>query len=400
MGRQTRARNIQPVVGGVAVLAAVSVLTGTAACRESAVTAAPPEVSAREAIFVSFVSGDSPNVVVVDADRRQIVARAGPIPWYREGSAVAADTSALYVSTIDETGTRELLAIDTKTARIVWRQHLADIAPRGPITGLTLEAGVVATTPDGRRLLLARARRGDTLGLAAIDVQTRTPVAFVGPFAATAMATLLPTAAYPAGAVIVAATRTRDALPTTGALYLLDGATLVVRDSIPIVLTAGDLPGYLEQLLVSSDHRHLYVVGPAFLYAYDLVDRRVVASARRPSRGFLAITPDAGTIVVTDPGDGRDQPGSGLLYVYGPDLASRGIIDLRSSASVSGAPPRTVNAAASRDGRRLYVTAGSNTGGPLYAPQPGRVLIVDLLSGALAGVVALTDWGPGAVFVR
>ncbi|HET7622213.1 MAG TPA: hypothetical protein VFK39_09955 [Gemmatimonadaceae bacterium] len=375
--------------------AAVALAAVLTACSE----AAAPRLSSSEKLIIDFVSSESTSLVLVDVGGRRVIARSNELPHYRGSVAIARDTSALYFTAFADDATPLLLAVNTRSLTVTQRATLSEMAARGSIDNLELKARGLTFTPDGQRLVFADASRLDTAGLALVDVASTRPVAFVGPFSASLLATVPQSASYPQGAVLAAATRTPGALPTTGILFLLDGASLDVVDSIPLVQASGDIPGYVDQLLVSPNGERVYVTGPAYVYAYDLVERVLVGSVQRPSRGTLAIAPDGASLYMTDPGDGRDVPGSGLVFVFGPELQPKATIDLRPYASVEEDPPRTVDAVVSSDGAHVYITSGSNLVGPLYPGQPGRVLVLDVANDSISATIPLHDSGPGKIFV-
>jgi len=97
-----------------------------------------------------------------------------------------------------------------------------------------------------------------------------------------------------------------------------------------------------------------------------------------------------------------DSPGSGLLFLYGPNLESLGTIDV--STPLGGAPRGatatcTGLAAPGRDGRTVYVRAGSGSRFSLYPRQPARLLVVDVVSRALLRTIDLDGFGLGFLFV-
>lgn len=379
-----------------AIVAAVALVGAAAACSD----ATAPRPSGIETLVVDFVSSESTSLVAVDVDGRRVIAHSSELPHYLSSAAVTPDRRTLYFTGFAQDATPLLLAVDASSLRITQRTKLSDVVARGSIEDLELRARELTVTPDGQRLVLAGASRLDTAGLAVVDAASGSPIAFVGPLSASLLTAVPRNASYPHGAVLVAATRTSGALPTTGALYLLDGATLDVVDSVPLVQAGGDVERYVDQLLVSPNGERVYVVGPAYMYVYDLVRHELMGSVPRPSWGSLAIATDGSALYMTDPGDDRDLPGSGLVFVFDSELRSKGTIDLRPYASVGTDPPRTVDAVVSSDGAHVYITAGSNFIGPLYPGQPGRILVLDVANDSVSATIPLHDWGPGRVFVR
>lgn len=365
---------------------------------------AAPDLASRDLAFVAFTSGEHTSAVAVDTRAGKVVARLEPnsSPIGTHALAVSPDTEVLYLTAVDSDATSELLAVDARAVRVAWEERLNDLAADGAVPGLHLEAGQLGISPDGRALIMGDASQGGTLGLAVVDLGSRTPVAFVAPFAQPRFASRsLPAGGrYPNGAIVMTATRTLSQPASAGALYVLDGKTLSVRDSIPLTPVAGEGSGGLAKLVLSPDGTRVYVVGPAFLYVYGLAEHRLLASTARPSFGDITISPDGTRIYVTDPGDGLDSPGSGFVFEFDAELDPLPAIDLRTSAAVKGLPPRTISGAISGDGTKLFLTSGSAGIFGLFPLQPDRLLTIDLATGAVIGSVLLGDLGAGAVVIR
>lgn len=346
-----------------------------------------PEVTRIERVLLDT---DDTNVPIADPHGGRIVALAGPVGRLLIASASLPDSSVIVQSTVADDGKSELLAIDPRTASVVWRDELRVIAARAPVAlaGLTITSGALAPSGDGRRLLMARATHGGESGVLLLSLAARVPQRFRGPMTVTALASLGTTG------VVALGTRDPGALPTSGALYLLDDATLEVRDSTVLQPEPDDAPGYVEQLLAASDGRTVYLVGPRYIYRYDMIGRRKVAVVIRPSRGTIALLDAVQRIVVTDPGDGRESPGSGHLFVYTLALQPAGSVALGTPAVPV---PRTARATASRDGTKAYIGAGLERIGPLYGPQPTRLLVVDVLERRIVHDISVGGTGIGAL---
>jgi DNA-binding beta-propeller fold protein YncE len=206
--------------------------------------------------------------------------------------------------------------------------------------------------------------------------------------------------AAPSGAILVVGRRYRRAQPSLDWLFTLDPLTLAMVDSIAIVPASNSAGPTLVGVRPAPDRRNAYVFGVGRFYKYDMLSRTVTASAALPGLGGgVAISPDGQTLYLTDSGDSFDTPGSGFVYVYNANLTLRDSIDLR-SAAVNGLPPATRSAVVSRDGTLLYVTNGTASLGPLYGPQPSRVLVVDITAKRILRQVPLNDWSPGAILLR
>src|SRR5439155_5288857 len=71
-----------------------------------------------------------------------------------------------------------------------------------------------------------------TRGIGVLDMATTDPAGFIGPLAVGAMAPMPPAPAYPDGAVIVVGSEHATNQPSVDQIFLLDGATLAIRDSV------------------------------------------------------------------------------------------------------------------------------------------------------------------------
>ena len=86
--------------------------------------------------------------------------------------------------------------------------------------------------------------------------------------------------------------------------------------------------------------------------------------------------------------------------MFDANLRPRTPINLRGVVDTGGQYIQTNGAAVSRDGTRIYVAAGSASYGPLYGIQPGRVLVVDTVTGKLLKETPVEGWLTRAIFVR
>ena len=359
-----------------------------------------PAADIEDAVLVA--PGDSGPVMLLDPNTNRVIARSDPLPRFKDGLALAPDGKTLYLTAFEQIPGKELLALSIPALRIIWRERLSEIARRSEIGEMMLHGNYeLAVTPDGSRLLVADAEHAGSHGVAVLDLATRNPVGFVGPFAVS-QGGIAVTPTHLSGGeqvVLLVGSRTFGVFSSTGKLFVLDGSTLEIRDSAVVVPSTTHPWGGVQQVLPAPDGRYAYVVGLDRLYRYDLHDLTAApATARRPSLGWLSASPADGTLYLTDPGDGRDGPGSGFLFVFGPGLERRDPIDVRAAASHGVAVPSTHRAVVSRDGSQVYVTAGTARLGPLFGFQPGRVLIVDASEEHLADVIPVGLWSLEPIF--
>lgn len=221
--------------------------------------------------------GEAEHLTVVDVESGQIVTRPGPISRFSGFIGVSADSQTLYVLDTKPPGpdSAALIGLDTRSLRILWREpwHALLTAPW--------------TTPtrvlDGTETLLPGMRNG-VPGVTAYDTRTRERVGFFGPVTSiTGARRVPPSSDAPAGLVLVGGARTVNVIPSVGFLFVLDGATLDVRDSVLLVPSSPNRFGGVRQVLPAPDGRHAYVQTDNRIVRYDLIERRIVASVGLPS---------------------------------------------------------------------------------------------------------------------
>jgi len=369
---------------------------------------APPTEATQQGEILLVAGGESGQFTTVTPRTGRVVGHLGPIPRYQDDYALSPDSSTLYVLAHGESGGR-LLALNMGALSIRYDRPLAGAGSAGgQSTGLTVYGDYgIAVSPDGRRLFIASAVRGTTAsdtipGVAVLDASTSAPLGFVGPMWVQpgGMISLPAGAGASAGAILIVGRRYRRAQPSLDWLFTLDPVTLTVVDSVAIAPASSSGGPTLLGVVPAPDRQNVYVFGVGLFYKYDMVGRTVTASAALPGLGGgVAIAADGQTLYLTDAGDFFNNPGSGFLYVYGSDLKLRDSIDVR-GAAVGGVMPSTKAVVVSRDGTLLYVASGTASRGPLFGPQPSRVLVVDIASKQLVRVIPLQDWNPGQMYLR
>jgi hypothetical protein len=317
-----------------------------------------------------------------------------------EDWALDNNTKTAYLSVRGTDARRRLVSIDLRTTREVWRQELTETTQPGTIGGV-LSGEVLAVSPDGKRLYAWRGIKDGVQGIRSLDLQARAPLGFSGPWNVVAggLIPLPPNAAFSEGALVVIGLQEEPG-PRRGRsrVYFLHPISLSLIDSIPPASIGGEED--IWQLLPAPDDRSVYIAGSSQFIRYDLVERRTLATAPRQGTGVLALMAAGDRLVVTDIGLWPDSPGSGVLRLYSSDLQSQGTIDV--SSPLGGAPgsataTRTGFAAASYDGRKLYVRSGSEELGPLYPAQRARVLVVDVIERKLLDAIEIGGFGLGFI---
>lgn len=284
---------------------------------------------------------------------------------------------------------RELIAIDLGAGMIKWRVPMADVSHAVYYDGIQLPGEPISFLADGRTVLIGNALRGDTIGIATFEPETKTIGGFRGPLKAMGFQVLGTSGAIAAYAQI----GRRSDGKVSVSVILLGPDGLQTLDSIAAA------PPHQDpiQMVESPDGDRIYMGNYTHLFSYSLGQRRVTASVSRPAFGDLAISPDGRVIVLSDEGSFPDDPGSGRLFVFDEVLGLQKAIDL-SAASLTGAPVVTHGVAFSRDGKWLYAAAGTRSVGPLYDAQRSQLIVIDARTLELVKAIQLNDWGPVLLF--
>lgn len=349
-------------------------------------------------VFVT--SGESHELTVVDGGIGRVVERT-QLPSFTWRASLSADSALLYIASGD------LMAFDTRSRKLRWRETLSTtIVPRLDRwrgVGVSADAAI-ANSPDGRQLFMAPAFEGDTLGFAVLDAETRDLVAFVEPFFVEAhgLIPLPPGPGAPAGTLLLFGRREAYPLPRTDWLYTIDLGTFAVRDSAAIVDVPEGAGRFLGLPVLAPDRASVYLMvlaGTAGIYKYDLVERRVVASAPLESDRPFVVSPDGESLYqVRNAQSVYDQATE--LLVYDAELQLRDRIEL---SEVGGAAPDVRDApSVSPDSRRVYVASGTSsrvldTGS---GSQAGWLQAVDPMAKRVVWSTPLGIWAPDRLFVR
>lgn len=345
--------------------------------------------------------GEDDGVVGLHAGGNEVFARLQILPRFMEAFALSADSATLYAVGVDAVGKRELFRVDTRTVRLIERRQVSDIKGASTAGPLDIFGSLaMAVLPDGERLALAPAYRNGVAGIAILDAGSWQPVDFVHPIhlQPAGMEPLPPSPGFPMGAVLLIGARDENVQPSLDWLFFLDAQSLQIVDSAAIAPPASDSRGTLQQVLPAPGGQQAYVVGRSQIYRYDIARRETTDSVPRPSRGRLSISADGSILFITDPGDGFDDPGSGLLFLLDADLNPLAPIDL--SAERSGfSPPVAGAVAAGSTDRFAYVLTGTASRGPLFGPQPGRLFVVDVPAREVLTAIDLGGFGFWSIFV-
>lgn len=339
------------------------------------------------------LGGETTSVRTIDVKRGVVTARLSSAPRYIDSYALSGDNRSLYLIGFGSSQQpRALFGIDVASLSLRYMEPLTAIASQVTTGQAALYgARALSVAPDGRAVALDGMLDG-VPGLWTVDLGTLVPKRFWGPatIAAAAVAPLPPSTRYPGGGLAVIGSRPDGSASPRRFLFVLDPESLLAEDSIPV-------PDFTRQLLALSAGEQLLYVSPDSVFWYDVQSARVVASVVRAEPfGRISCAPAGDICYESDPGDGRDWPGSGRVYRLDRALGLRSPFELGGGEPGPSTP--TVNhVATSRDGTAIYVVSGTASIGPLFGPQPGTLFVVDRTTGAVRKRLPTGDWHAWAV---
>jgi len=331
---------------------------------------------------LAVVGGESHRVTYLNADMTSPTGTApfsiGPVL----ASAYDETSRTGYFTASSENGS-ELLAVNFASNGIEWRTPITDAANPVLYDDVQLIGAPMALLP-GNASLIMRATLHDTAGVATFALGTHSLGAFRGPL------DVLGFRALPLSGDVAAVIKTgqRGDGGVRSSILILDPGDLHTLDSI------APAPPYEDPSLpVEAPGGDLLFMGNyANIYVYSRQQRRVLGSTERPVLGDMAVSPNGQLVVLSDAGTFPDDPGSGKLFVFHRSMQLVRVIDL-AALSLTGQPVVTGQLSFSRDGRWLFVAAGTASIGPLYGAQPAQVLVIEATTFQVARAIPIYDWG-------
>ncbi|MEX1187576.1 MAG: hypothetical protein WEA80_13400 [Gemmatimonadaceae bacterium] len=316
-----------------------------------------------------------------------------------DARALASRSPTLYYSWAGK-----LVSFDLSSREVAWIDKLfGSQDPRWGGQNISA-ASSIALTPDETTLLAADSYYGGVLGVAVIDVNSRTATGFVSRLRARMMFTIHPGSVLPDGGVLALGTTLPvtygdDAERRRGQLYLLSGKPLAIQDSIKFLSASDSAAGGVAEMIVDRAGKYAYFTTyNGKLHKFDLTTRAYVGTLRIGVYGPLALSPDGAWVYVIDGTYTRDYPGSGFMYVADAGLTEARAIDLN-SASRNGISPQLNSIAVSSGGSRVYIGTGTGPRGPLFGVQRGSVIVVDTQSRMVEQSFSLPTWGVTSVLL-
>lgn len=307
----------------------------------------------------------------------------------------APDRSIVYLSVLFPDAHRELIALRTRDASVVWREIVSGSTVQRTIGGVQVWGpDVMAATPNGSDLILGFAKKDSVQGLAALDVAARSSVRFAGPLVVRAgLGTVGASSRYPHGAVVAGGGR--SSTDRRNWIYFLDSESLALVDSLaPDAISPSDT---MTQVLPAPSGDALLIATRRSLIRFDLTAGRRTASTQNPTAGAMAVTADGSRLLVTDPGSFPEQPGSGRVSVFDvATLTPLGSIQL--PPADDGQPRVSLNASAATGGPLIYLTTGTPSRGPLFGTQRPAILALDVQQMRVIHMFPLSDWSTNFAF--
>jgi DNA-binding beta-propeller fold protein YncE len=363
----------------------------------AAVTCSSDPLRPRPGDTALVLGGESSSIVAASISDLHVFARPGPVPSFKDAFAFDRPSGTLYITAFDNATPRSLVVINAGTLGVRQQVPLDTIAARSTAGSLSVFGSLAMAVTDSGRSIIIDGQKASDRGIVRVDSRTLVPVAFAGPFVTIpGGVTFAQSPLYPNGLLLLLGTRSTSGATRQDMVFVLDPSTLTVSDSF--ALTPPRAAGAsLSQAVVASTGRELYLLTVDSILRFDLATRRVLGSTARRSPGTLCASNDGSRLYLTDPGDGRNTPGSGQVAVFDSQLRSLPALDLRAQLGNS-VPPALNSCAPSTDDRLLLVSAGTASRGPLFEPQPGRLAVVDL-SRQTASAIDLGDWSSREVIV-
>lgn len=326
--------------------------------------------------------GELTSIAAVSLSRGQVVTRIGPMPAFKDMTALSPDSSRLYVSSFDNSSEVTLTAVDMRSLSIAYRESMSQIAARSP-AGSVLPLGgyALAASPDGRALVMNGICTGQPC-IVVVNLTTRTPTAVLNRFAVSpgGIVALASPSDSANQRVLVIGTRAGSTSSSPPPIYVLGGASLALVDSLLF-------PTSVNRLLPISSGAMAYGFSSDSIFKLDLVGQRVLARTPRPPSGSACSSVNGDRLYLMQPASQFD-PGSGQVTVFDDALTQLSPIDLR-----SGGTTPTLNACAvSKGGSYLLVSSGTSSRGPQFGPQPGRLFVINRQLQAIDKLIDLGDW--------
>jgi DNA-binding beta-propeller fold protein YncE len=335
---------------------------------------------------------------------------SGELIYSMGGGALAPDGSRLYLTGTGPDGwtQSELIAVDTESLEVIWREALTDGGGyrTDRFSGIAVRADHRVAHSANGNLFIGGAGigtpYGPDYGVAVLDADTRDLVGFLGPFdSGLTNFTVTPPGVSPSGQVLLGVTS--DTLTPRNHLRIVDPESLALLDSIPVADLLGD-PSADESiwnLVPAPDGSAVYLrFGSGRVARFDLAERAVTAVHASDAPGCLAclsVSPDGSQVVITHTAT-WDFPAPGRVEVLDADLRPVGEVDLSEVLLPTGAGmglrPPSIQTAVGGGGQTLVLGVG-NRPIILSGEQHARVFFVDPESFVLLDSVSL----PGQLYV-
>lgn len=376
----------QQRLGTIALVFLFWLLTAAVGCRAGLDVDDIPE----DALIVA--GGESTSLAVVSISTGQAPLRLGPLPRYRIGYASVTGSPWLFVLGDDGLGKRVMAGIRKDDLSVSWEASAALLRAVPGVSQVVLDGSHIFQMDATSSIVVADGQCNGVLALIAFSVSERivescSPIS--APIARSATA-------IPSIAKAFFFLGFSNASPQrTVVLYRYNHGR--IDDSLSLSSFAGLSGGGRLHVVPSDDTSSVYLVAADSIHRIDVQSGLRLASAARPAEGWLQASPDRSQLYLPDPGDGRDDPGSGRVFVYDRQLNLQGHISLGTGARPEN--PVLNSVAFANEGQLILVSSGTSSFGPLYPSQSGRVFVISRDSMRVLRVIATHDWAPQELFL-
>lgn len=193
-----------------------------------------------------------------------------------------------------------------------------------------------------------------------------------------------------AGTLVGVGPRVLDS--TIARIFLIDpGASFPSVTFAPAGIAPDDFRSPIS-IVANANGRTVYVIsGYGAVYAVDLVTQSIVASAHIGSFALrMAISPDGSRLYAVGGGDPSADPSLRSIRVFDASLVEQPSISLDGQSALHDSVPPLEGLAVSRDGRSIYIAAGTSS---TIGLAKDEIIVMTLATGAITHVVRLNQWG-------
>lgn len=356
--------------------------------------ASSPGTPKGDVIFA--IGGENHEVVVVNPGTGTVIERPGPVPNNAYSPVLSSDSSTLYFSGSDST-VNAIYALSTASLSL---RRVIDLAyidtPIRPDSLLFIgdELAIAPGDPtlyDGSAISLELPQQaGLNRLIAAIDPAGGVVSWTIGPVPTYSVAGLPVGPAAGSGTLIAVGPPVIDG--TFARIFIIGPGSSFPNQTMAL---PGSVPSDFAQpvtITPSGNGRLVYLSSASgAVFAYDLVSQAIVGSLHIGAFAkHMAISPDGSRLYAVGGGDPSADPSLRSIRVFDATLVEQPSISLEGQAALHDSVPPLEGLAVSRDGKSIYVAAGTSS---TIGRAKDEIIVMTLATGAITHVVRLNQWG-------